>query len=1706
MTLDPATRQHLLELAYDLLPEAEAADWRRRIDAEPELARAFADAQETAGLFSEAARVRVPKITLQRSLASKTPAGSAKHPISSQADRAGTPWARAANWVVGLAAAGLLAVSLGGYYYHHKQIERIRAQHVRLTVTCPPKLQSAAETKFGITTRSITGDPLSAEVTFALHPSDGGDPFIENQETDEQGQLEIAVPVGFSAGFKANSTARLEVLAVHQKIEERVVGRMAVEPIRHVTHLSLDKPLYRPGETAYYRSLTLARLSLEPEESAPIEFEILDPQGAMVPNSQVSGITEHGVGNGSFTIPGGDEIPGGKYTLVAHSPQGAFPDQRRSFFVRRYRLPKLNMELEFLRDSYTSGDLVEADFLVRRRTGPAAASAPLLAVADVDGREVFRGEPSTDENGAARIEFSLPENIRRGDAHLAVCVDAGDVKETFVKTIPINLGRVDVDFYPEGGDLAAGLENRVYFVGRDPIGEPVHLQGVVLDQNGHAVAAVETMHEGMGAFSFVPEAGHRYRLKIIKPTGVAEEPPLPRLVARRNVVLTTGIGVFASDQPLECHIRAAEQDVPLVVSATCRGVPIGQQALITRHEIRPEGGQLEVLSRDNPVVIPLADDIGGVIRLTVHDYSVSPPEPVAERLMYRRMPRRLDVRAQQDGRQYTPGQRVNMSVQVTDERGDPVSAVLGVAVVDKTVLGLSPEHAPRMPTHFLLTTEIEKPEDLEEADFYLSDDPEAPVALDLLLGTQGWRRFVEETLEEGGRDKDADHEQFAQLIALGGAGGPPSVFDNLKQIQSKYTENLSDYRQTRTRTLRTVTTTSFFAGLGLMLLVAMLGLLRVVTGVHLWVPAVGVTTCCLLIGALLMDPGLLRANGDRVVAFLPFHVEPPTDAPRDGAKQKDKTADGVLEDADGVLEDATDPAKERPDADERDEPTDELLALDRGWQRGQRELLLRKLQATDLGEKALEQIEGLEEERLLNERAKLLEGLPGDGRQLGRRLLVRKYAHQRRSTLEEARSDFAETLYWNPLTLTDAKGRAAFSFDLSDSLTTFELRADAHGSDRIGTGTAEIVSRIPFSLDPKLPPQVNVGDRIELPLAVVNNTPERLSVELELIATRGTQTSPTNETAQKADGLIRIEDSPRRVLKLNAQQRTREYFPLSVIGAGDDCTLTFHGTAGRLSDRVSYPLKIVPPGFPREVSYAGQIDGRRHIAVDLPEQTVDGSLEVTLTAFPSMLADLQHGLDGILREPVGCFEQASTANYPNVLSLQYMREQDVADPAVVRRAKRLLTEGYEKLVGYECRRPRQGYEWFGQSPAHEALTAYGLMEFRDMAEVHDVDPEMLERTAEWLMKRRDGKGGFLRNPKTLDSFGGAPDDITNAYITWALSESGQEGIEREIEHVVRSAEASEDPYVIALAAATAANAQDNDAARKLLAKLSEAQADDGHLQGRRCSITQSGGQSLAMETTALATLAWLKLPDYAAEAGRAVGWITAHRQGAGGFGSTQATILALKALIEHAKTHPKPLTSGKLIIGRDDQIIGEHAFTAGRQEVIEIDGLEAQLRAGRNNVTIELTGDNKMPYCLAVRYRTLQGESHPSCPVRLSTTLAERRIEAGETVSLTTKITNVVGGDQPMTIAIVGLPAGLEARIEQLEELKKAGTIDFYETRGRELIFYWRTMKAGRSLSMRLDLIAAIPGHYTGPASRCYLYYTPEQKHWSAPLSIDILP
>jgi hypothetical protein len=686
-----------------------------------------------------------------------------------------------------------------------------------------------------------------------------------------------------------------------------------------------------------------------------------------------------------------------------------------------------------------------------------------------------------------------------------------------------------------------------------------------------------------------------------------------------------------------------------------------------------------------------------------------------------------------------------------------------------------------------------------------------------------------------------------------------------------------------------------------------------------------------------------------------------------------------------------------------------------------------------------------------------------------------------------------------------SNGVATVEFDLCDSITSFELRADAistSASSAIGEGTFMLETRRPFYVEPKLPLEITEGDTAVVPIACCNGTDGPLDVTLAASATlpivcngRPCHCSAASANLVSAESLsVKPNESARSLATFTAA---------SSFESSCSSTITIKGQAGVHTDTVRRSVAVTRRGFPMQICFGGKLaaNGRASHSMTLPA-SVRG-LVVSAKLFTSPAASLESACASLLQEPCGCFEQTSSSAYPNIMVLRYLLTHTGVDPNLIKRAQQLLAAGLKRLTTFECK--EKGYEWFGGDPGHEALTAYGLMEFSEMSTVtSNVDPEMLQRTRNWLMSRKDGKGGFLRNPMALDSFGGAGPSTTDTYITWALSESNVKDIEAEVNKAVAEATKGTDMYIAALTANILLNRGDTSRARPILATMADAFEKSGGKapESGAPSITGSRGPNLVMETTSLAILAFIRGPaEFTATTDAAFEWLLGQCKN-GRFGATQATILALKAIVAVDAMRPSSAMAPGWVQMSVGGASASVALDTSKTTVLDIkSGVKLD---STGDLVLSLEGGFDVPYSISVTYATDRPQSSIGCPIGLSQRLASSRIKEGETVDLDLVIKNRSADGVAMTVAIIGVPGGLEPRADQLRELVKEKKIDCFELRSREVILYWRGLAPHAEKPLFLSLLAAVPGTYTGPASRVYVYYSDDAKEWCEPLEIVI--
>jgi hypothetical protein len=229
-----------------------------------------------------------------------------------------------------------------------------------------------------------------------------------------------------------------------------------------------------------------------------------------------------------------------------------------------------------------------------------------------------------------------------------------------------------------------------------------------------------------------------------------------------------------------------------------------------------------------------------------------------------------------------------------------------------------------------------------------------------------------------------------------------------------------------------------------------------------------------------------------------------------------------------------------------------------------------------------------------------------------------------------------------------------------------------------------------------------------------------------------------------------------------------------------------------LQDKVINNARLLSNGFDDNIQKSGRIgmkDDSHPDKFDVPSEvswkmkipdTIASSPFFTVKLFEKPLGSILDAIESLIRNPSGCFEQTSSTTYPMIMALQLLNEMQnsLTDDDAIKRVRKMkydimekLKKGYERLLGFET--SSQGYEWFGKAPGHEALSAYGIAQFNDLKKVVNfVDDEATARNTAWLMgrKKKDRSGKFQMNPEHVDTFGGATQDITDAYLVWVLTQ------------------------------------------------------------------------------------------------------------------------------------------------------------------------------------------------------------------------------------------------------------------------------------------------------------------------------------------------
>ena len=283
----------------------------------------------------------------------------------------------------------------------------------------------------------------------------------------------------------------------------------------------------------------------------------------------------------------------------------------------------------------------------------------------------------------------------------------------------------DVQFFPEGGHLIAGNLQSVGFkaIGRNGLG--TNISGKIIDSGNKEITTFKSTHLGMGLFTIAATAGMNYTAVCEDANGQQLTFKLPEVSDRHYALRVKQTPDIMNISVLTPNSTLRKDTLYLI--AALRGIPIFQRSVL------PGSPDFSFSKKG------LKSGVAQLLLINNKD------EILSERLVYFSGNDKANIHITSDKQNYAKRSAVHTSVLLKDTQGKPVEGNFSVSVTDDNDVKIDSNET-TIESYLLLQSElrgnIEKPNE-----YFRADNKAAMNQLDLLMLTQGWRRYeVADTL------------------------------------------------------------------------------------------------------------------------------------------------------------------------------------------------------------------------------------------------------------------------------------------------------------------------------------------------------------------------------------------------------------------------------------------------------------------------------------------------------------------------------------------------------------------------------------------------------------------------------------------------------------------------------------------------------------------------------------------------------------------------------------------------------------------------------------------------------------------------------------------------------------------------------------------------------------------------------------------------
>ena len=1388
---------------------------------------------------------------------------------------------------------------------------------------------------------------------------------------------------------------------------------------------------------------------------------------------------------------------------------------------------------------------------------------------DVEVFEAAAANGTTDGDGVYHFDMKLPKYfagrpLNQGAARVlieATVKDSAEHSETRGEPITVSESPLLVTAIPEGGGLAPEVENEIFLVASYPDGTPAHATLTIhVPQNVGRIPLIgekpvkderqlETDDSGVAVFRMRPEYGLDHGSATLR---IAADDhrgnraqitvPLRMRDGSDQILLHTSQAIFKAGDSLKLKVLSTRSRGAAYLDIVKNG-----QTILAR-DLDLENGQAELTLVATP-------EMAGTLDVDAYLFGRD-AQPVADhRLVFVQPAQELKIETRSDAAVYRPGGEARIQFHVTDGRGEGVQAALGLQVVDEAVFALAEKQPGFAKVFFYLEQEVMKPRyeihslSMTSAveDDVDAKDPNQLAARALFSATEMTNR-AKLNIEFGRdlpREKFAEYEQRYREVFL----------DRLRQIAAELSVQLGKHhsdteiergfselepggpRDSWSTPLR-IERVSWYGGKNRYFRISSAGPDRSFQSADDLSAFIEVRS-----GTVAGQPGQGGTLGLRIE-----HERGPVNQFAEATGTVTDVTGAVIPDASVVLHSPVQGGRRTLHSNAEGQfafsglpagrygievtargfrgLTDSLSLAPRD-----RAILSVTLDVGSATQTVAVEAENVNVMNVLAAPAAADAGFGAGGGRAGAvafnspdavRFATQKQLRQElkgsylvaldeKSTANapHVRSYFPEALYINPEILTDGKGDASIAIPVADSITTWRMAMLA-STQAGGLGSANSSLKVfqDFFVDLDLPVTLTQGDRVSIPIAVYNYSGKAGDVSLKL---------------QSEDWFALEDDSAEKSVIVDSGRVGGAQFTLSAKRIGKfKLTLGAHmageAATGEVRDDVEVrEIEVVPNGQEQDLVFNGTLERNVRHELKFPAGAIPDATSILVRLYPGPLSQVIEGMDSILRMPGGCFEQTSSSTYPNVLALDYMKRTKRLTPEIHAKAEGYIANGYQRLLTFEV--PGGGFSWFGQAPANKILTAYGLMEFSDMAKVSDVDPRLIERTSEWLARQQQADGSWKPDTSFINE--GATNRYNSdvlritAYIAWSLAATGYKGaaLDKARSYIESHGSEKTDAYTLAVIASFAADdGRDREFTRRAMEALLDARKEEDNKVFWTAEETgmYGAGDSAAVETTGLSTQALLKWGQAQAQVRKAIAFLYAKKQASGNWGTTQATIVALRALLLATQLSASDVHGTLAIVlnGKPAQSLELNADNNDLLHQFVFKDIDPQ---GAANVELKLDGAGSLAYQVVGRtFIPWQADVHAGEPLSIDLHYDRTKLMQNDIANATATIRNNLKKSANMVMVDLGIPPGFDLLTEDLQALEEksagaaSGKLEKFSLTATQAILYFNAFSPGQTVTLNYRLRAKYPIRARTFESKVYEYYEPEIKATVRPVELEV--